>query len=257
MRLRPSILAFLLLTLPLLSTSSEFFAPNTPPNIVLIMVDDMGWSDIGPYGGEIPTPNLDRLAKNGLRFKQFYNTGRCCPTRASLLTGLYPHQTGVGHMAEDPESPDQHQWGTYGYQGFLNRNCVTLAEVLKTQDYHTYMVGKWHVGMHGAEKGLCNEASIGITAIWLVLAATSNHKGGVAFGPITKNWIHQTTPIIIPPMHLRIRPCGFYRSKRTTSPFSSTWPTMPPIGLYTPSLLILPNLRTVTTKAGMLSAINV
>ncbi|HOY16243.1 MAG TPA: arylsulfatase [Haliscomenobacter sp.] len=152
MHLRPSILAFLLLTLSLLSTSSEFFAPNTPPNIVLIMVDDMGWSDIGPYGGEIPTPNLDRLAKNGLRFKQFYNTGRCCPTRATLLTGLYPHQTGIGHMAEDPEKPDQHQWGTYGYQGFLNRNCVTIAEALKTRDYHTYMVGKWHVGMHGAEK---------------------------------------------------------------------------------------------------------
>ncbi len=76
--------------------------PTPKPNIVLIMVDDMGWSDIGCYGGEIPTPNLDRLAQGGLRFKQFYNTGRCCPTRASLLTGLYPHQAGIGQMAEDP-----------------------------------------------------------------------------------------------------------------------------------------------------------
>ena len=71
------------------------------PNIILIMSDDMGWSDIGCYGGEIDTPNLDSLAKDGVRFTQFYNTGRCCPTRASLLTGLYPHQAGMGHMTGD------------------------------------------------------------------------------------------------------------------------------------------------------------
>lgn len=127
-------------------------APSPKPNIVLIMVDDMGWSDIGSYGGEIPTPNIDRLAKKGLRFKQFYNTGRCCPTRASLLTGLYPHQAGIGQMAEDPERPEQFHWGTPGYQGFLNRQCVTLAEVLKTNGYRTYMTGKWHVGMQSREK---------------------------------------------------------------------------------------------------------
>ncbi len=126
--------------------------PLPKPNIILMMVDDMGWSDIGCYGGEIPTPNLDRLAKGGLRFKQFYNTGRCCPTRASLLTGLYAHQAGIGQMAEDPENPEAFHWGTPGYQGYLNRNCVTLAEVLKTNGYRTYMTGKWHVGMHGAEK---------------------------------------------------------------------------------------------------------
>jgi arylsulfatase A-like enzyme len=79
------------------------------PNIVVILVDDMGFSDIGCYGSEIPTPNLDKLAAGGLRFTQFYNTGRCCPTRASVLTGLYPHQTGVGHMTEDGGVP--------GYQG--------------------------------------------------------------------------------------------------------------------------------------------
>ncbi len=125
---------------------------ETKPNIVLIMVDDMGYSDIGCYGGEIPTPNIDRLAQGGLRFKQFYNTGRCCPTRASLLTGLYPHQAGIGQMAEDPERPEAFHWGTPGYQGFLNRQCVTLAEVLKTNGYRTYMTGKWHVGMHGEQK---------------------------------------------------------------------------------------------------------
>jgi len=122
------------------------------PNIIIIMVDDMGFSDIGSYGGEIPTPNIDRLAKKGLRFKQFYNTGRCCPTRASLLTGLYPHQAGIGQMAEDPEKPEQFHWGTPGYQGFLNKNSVTIAEVLKTSGYNTYMTGKWHVGMQGKEK---------------------------------------------------------------------------------------------------------
>ncbi len=108
------------------------------PNIVLILADDMGYSDIGCYGGEIETPNLDRLAANGLRFTQFYNAARCCPTRASLLTGLYPHQADVGHMVYRDEGP--------GYHGRLSRNCVTLAEVLKTAGYHTMMSGKWHVG---------------------------------------------------------------------------------------------------------------
>ncbi|EMI55031.1 arylsulfatase [Rhodopirellula sallentina SM41] len=92
------------------------------PNIVIVMVDDMGFSDIGCYGGEINTPNLDKLAENGVRFSQFYNTGRCCPTRASLLTGLYSHQAGIGHMTADQGVP--------GYRGHLNDRCVTIAEVL-------------------------------------------------------------------------------------------------------------------------------
>jgi len=108
-----------------------------PPNIILIMGDDMGFSDIGAYGGEINTPNLDQLAANGLRFTQFYNNARCCPTRASLLTGLYPQQAGVGHMLEDR--------GTPGYQGDLSKQAVTIAEVLKSAGYSTYMSGKWHV----------------------------------------------------------------------------------------------------------------
>ncbi|RMF43561.1 MAG: arylsulfatase, partial [Planctomycetota bacterium] len=107
------------------------------PNIVCIMSDDMGYSDIGCYGSEIETPVLDRLASEGLRFTQFYNAARCCPTRASLLTGLYPHQAGVGHMMEDR--------GYDGYRGDLNRNCVTIAEVLRSAGYRTYMAGKWHV----------------------------------------------------------------------------------------------------------------
>ena len=101
------------------------------------MADDMGWSDIGCYGGEIETPNIDLLAENGLRFTQFYNTGRCCPTRASLLTGTYAHQTGIGHMMNDNGLP--------GYRGDLGRNVLTIAEVLKSAKYSTYMSGKWHV----------------------------------------------------------------------------------------------------------------
>ena len=107
------------------------------PNVIVILSDDMGFSDLGCYGSEIHTPNLDRLSENGLRFTQFYNTARCCPTRASLLTGLYPHQAGVGHMINDH--------GREGYRGELNRNCVTIAEVLKPAGYRTYAVGKWHV----------------------------------------------------------------------------------------------------------------
>ena len=75
------------------------------PNIIIIMSDDMGFSDLSCYGGEIPTPHIDNLAMNGLRFTQFYNTARCCPTRASLLTGLHPHQAGIGHMVEDRGTP--------------------------------------------------------------------------------------------------------------------------------------------------------
>jgi arylsulfatase len=107
------------------------------PNIIVILADDMGYSDIGCFGGEVHTPNLDRLATNGVRFRQFYNTARCCPTRASLLTGLYPHQAGVGHMMADNGLP--------GYRGDLNRECVTIAEALRPAGYRTLMAGKWHV----------------------------------------------------------------------------------------------------------------
>ena len=124
------------------ASSSAAAAPasgkDSRPNIVLIMADDMGISDIGCYGGEIDTPNLNRLAGNGVRFSQFYNCARCCPTRASLMTGLYPHQAGVGHMVDDRKLPS--------YRGDLNRQCVTIAEVLRSGGgYHTAMSGKWHV----------------------------------------------------------------------------------------------------------------
>lgn len=107
------------------------------PNIVVILADDLGYSDLGCYGGEISTPNLDRLAQSGLRFNSFYNTSRSCPTRASLLTGLYQHQAGIGRMTFDAGQP--------GYRGTLSHNAVTVAEVLGDAGYNTGMVGKWHV----------------------------------------------------------------------------------------------------------------
>ena len=108
------------------------------PNIVLIMADDMGISDIGYFGSEIRTPNIDGLAENGLVMTQFYNSGRCVPTRASLLTGLYQHQVGTGHMTQDLGLPS--------YRGYLNKQGVTLAEALKEGGYTTIMTGKWHLG---------------------------------------------------------------------------------------------------------------
>ncbi len=107
-------------------------------NILLILADDMGFSDIGCYGSEIRTPNIDRLANQGVRFSQAYNTARCCPSRASLLTGLYAHQAGIGHMVEN--------YGIPAYQGYLRTDCVTIAEMMREAGYQTWMVGKWHVG---------------------------------------------------------------------------------------------------------------
>ena len=110
------------------------------PNIVIIMADDMGFSDIGCYGSEIKTPTLDKLAANGLRFTQFYNTSRCCPTRASLLSGMYQHQAGIGLMTGDNKLP--------GYRGELGRDVVSIAEALSTGGYRRYMSGKWHITRH-------------------------------------------------------------------------------------------------------------
>ncbi len=120
------------------------------PNILIILADDLGFSDLGCYGGEIRTPNLDALGKAGLRFTQFYNSARCCPSRASLLIGLYPHQAGIGEMTNDrgatfPGAGDKGEEFP-GYRGRLNDRCVTIAQVLKPAGYATAACGKWHVG---------------------------------------------------------------------------------------------------------------
>jgi arylsulfatase len=132
------------------SAAGSLAAPRRRrPNILLIVADDLGYSDLGCYGGEIDTPNLNRLAANGLRFTQFYTTARCCPSRASILTGQYPHKVGIGHMVTDLGHP--------GYRGRLSENAVTIAEVLKAGGYRTFMSGKWHLGTedptrHGFEQ---------------------------------------------------------------------------------------------------------
>lgn len=135
---------FLVLVILLTKFQYSLLAQLTiPPNILIIMADDLGFSDIGCYGGEIPTPNLDQLAQRGVKFTQFYNAARCCPSRASLLSGVYPHQAGMGGMVvsevknREPETP---------YQGWLSRRTMTIAEALKTKGYTTYLAGKWHVG---------------------------------------------------------------------------------------------------------------
>ena len=107
------------------------------PNVLLILADDMGFSDIGCYGSEIETPHIDRLAAGGVRFSQFYNTARCSPSRASLLTGLHPHQTGIGILTKDDRP--------HGYPGSLNERCITVAEILSDAGYATSLDGKWHL----------------------------------------------------------------------------------------------------------------
>ena len=132
----------LLLTVLLLAPPAALPAAEARrPNILLLLADDLGFSDLGCYGGEIRTPALDALAAKGLRFTQTYNSSRCCPSRASLLTGLYPHQAGIGDFVGSGKLP--------GYRGHLTERCVTLAEVLGKAGYGTYACGKWHVNEPG------------------------------------------------------------------------------------------------------------
>ena len=123
--------------------------PGKPPNILLIVADDLGYSDLGCYGGEIDTPHLDKLARHGVRLTQFYNTGRCCPSRASILTGQYPHRVGLGHMTQDIGQP--------GYRGRVSPDAQTIAQALQPAGYRSFLSGKWHLGTedptrHGFEE---------------------------------------------------------------------------------------------------------
>ena len=138
--LHPSVLLYAALSISAASFARAAAPTSERPNIIVVLADDMGFSDLSCFGGEVPTPNIDQVATDGVRFTQLYNTARCCPTRAALLTGLYSHQAGVGNMLQDrgPEHP--------GYRGFLSDRSVTLAEVLHGAGYFTAMAGKWHVG---------------------------------------------------------------------------------------------------------------
>ncbi len=123
---------------------------DSRPNILYIVADDLGYSDLGCYGGEIKTTALDRLATNGVRLTQFYNTGRCCPSRAAILTGQYPHRVGLGHMTTN-------DLGRSGYRGVVSAEAQTIAQVLQPAGYRSFMAGKWHLGTpdptrHGFEE---------------------------------------------------------------------------------------------------------
>lgn len=161
------------------------------PNIILIMADDMGFSDLGCYGSEIETPHLDQLAADGIRFTQFYNTARCCPTRASLMTGLHPHETGIGHMTNPPNSSQDDAGPDYpNYRGYLNRNCVTIAEAVKGAGYATLMTGKWHLGINDKSRWPLQR---GFEKYYGIIPGACNffypeHPRGITFGnePIEK-----------------------------------------------------------------------
>jgi len=122
---------------------NEMESTKSKPNIIIILADDLGFSDISCFGSEIPTPHIDSLASSkngGMRFTQMYNCARCCPSRASLLTGMYPHQAGIGHMVYDAGVGEE-------YQGYLREDVETIAEIMRNKGgYKTYMCGKWHVG---------------------------------------------------------------------------------------------------------------
>ena len=186
--------------MPLCEIFAQSASQNHVPTSSLILADDLGWSDLGCYGGEIKTPNIDKLAAGGLRFTQFYNSTRCCPSRASLLTGLYPHQAGVGLMTGDQGQP--------GYRGSLQPNCVTIAQVLKSAGYKTAMTGKWHVGDNVSPIDRGFDDFYGWTRGYGVEFLAPNHDDPPARGP------HRNAP---------------------TSQASSSPPTPSPITLSTSS----------------------
>lgn len=164
-------------------------AAPAKPNIVVILADDLGFSDLGCYGGEIPTPNLDRLAGNGLRFTQFYNGARCCPSRAALLTGLYPHQAHVGDMVDEYARRVRENLNSPAYSDRLAPQAPTMAEVLRIAGYRTGMSGKWHVGYRTNEW----PAARGFDRSFTVIEGAMNYYG---FG------MQHTGVITNPPMAL-------------------------------------------------------
>lgn len=212
------------------------------PNIVIILADDMGFSDIGCYGSEIATPNLDRLAKEGLRFTQFYNAARCCPTRAALLTGLYPHQAGVGHMLEN--------WRPPSYSNGLIGPTMTIAELLRKGGYRTYHAGKWHVGGLGRNDARNHPMNRGFDRVY--------GSGGEG----TTLPSARSTSIKSPCSRVRIStrrmPSATGRSVSSrstawsirTGHSSSTCATRPRTSRCTPNRTISPNIAVNIAKAG-------
>lgn len=177
-----------LITLVAIAIATAGAAPSRP-NIVLILADDLGFSDIGCYGSEIRTPNLDRLAAEGLRFTQFYNAARCCPSRAAVLTGLYPHQAHVGDMVDEYARRVREQLNSPAYSDRLNPHAPTIAEALRAAGYRTGMSGKWHLGYRTNEWPVAR----GFDRSFTVIEGAMNYYG---FG------MQHTGVITNPPMAL-------------------------------------------------------
>jgi arylsulfatase A-like enzyme len=148
------------------------------PNIVLILADDLGYSDLGCYGSEIATPNLDRLAASGVRFTQFYNQARCCPSRAALLTGRYPHQVGIGAMIDDYAKWQRDAAARPSYDDHLSPDSPTLPELLRAAGYRTLMSGKWHLGYRPAEWPVKR----GFDRAFALIPGAMNYWGGNSAG---------------------------------------------------------------------------
>lgn len=163
------------------------------PNIVLILADDLGFSDLGCYGGEIATPNIDGLARRGVRFTQFYNGARCCPSRAALLTGLYPHQAGVGDMVDAYAAKQRERLASPAYSDHLRADVPTLGELLRAAGYRTFMVGKWHLGYRPQEW----PAARGFDRSFALIEGAMNYYG---------HGIQHTRKIGDPPMALDDKP---------------------------------------------------
>ena len=163
-----ALLSLVLALTPVVGTAAE---AASRPNILLIAVDDMGYSDIGPYGGEIKTPSIDSLASKGVKFTNFYVGPSCSVTRSMMFSGNDNHVAGLGNMNE---LLTPNQVGQPGYEGFLNDRVVSMATLLQTAGYHTYMSGKWHLG---EEPTLPSEALSGLTPCSRVERVTSMMSG--------------------------------------------------------------------------------
>ncbi|SDL11827.1 arylsulfatase [Siphonobacter aquaeclarae] len=177
----------ILIALTLL-TGQQALAQSRKPNIILILVDDMGYSDLGAYGSEIRTPHIDRLAREGLKLKEFYNNSICAPTRASLITGQYAHKAGIGYFDVNLGQP--------AYQGFLNRESLTFGEVLREAGYSTLLSGKWHVG----KDSLSWPKQRGFDRFYGILGGGANYFDA---GPLATG---RPSPVTLLEDNLRIRP---------------------------------------------------
>lgn len=173
-------LALLLIACSPMALAAQSTQPSRP-NIVVILADDMGYSDLGCYGGEISTPNIDRLASNGVRFTQFYNEQRCCPSRAVFMTGRYPHQVGIGAMIDAYDKWIRDEANSSAYQDHLSTDSPTIAELLRAAGYHTMMCGKWHLGSRPAEWP-CRR---GFDRSFVLIPGAMNYYGGETVGPRT------------------------------------------------------------------------